>query len=290
MTTPAAAPAAPAAAAPATPPAAPAAPVAPAAPAAPTSLLDAAAAPAAPVAPAAPAAAETEWFYANGVKGVGAVPEWYKSTKYKSVDEQAKAYGELEKRFGSFTGAPADGKYAFKMPEDLTGEFDPADPLFTGFQKWAVDHHLNQEGYQELMGMYATAIAAQAVDMAQIKTALGDKADDRINAVKTWVGANLDAATQAKFKAATSDANAAAVFEAVEAVIAKTVQPKLPGPGDTNPGVNAGKTPSQLIRLEMEKKDAEGRVLYFDPSPAGQAHRARIEKMRVEAQVAGEQA
>jgi tripartite-type tricarboxylate transporter receptor subunit TctC len=37
-----------------------------------------------------------------------------------------------------------------------------------------------------------------------------------------------------------------------------------------------------VIQAEMAKKDASGRILYFDPGPAGQEHRQKIEKMRVE--------
>ena len=64
-----------------------------------TSLVDA----------AEPTLGEGEFFLSDGIKGVGDQPEWYKADKYKSVAEQAKAYTELEKKFGGFTGAPKDG-------------------------------------------------------------------------------------------------------------------------------------------------------------------------------------
>ena len=64
-----------------------------------TSLVDA----------AEPTLGEGEFFLSEGIKGVGDLPEWYKADKYKSVAEQAKAYTELEKKFGGFTGAPKDG-------------------------------------------------------------------------------------------------------------------------------------------------------------------------------------
>ena len=64
-----------------------------------TSLVDA----------AEPTLGEGEFFLSEGIKGVGDLPEWYKADKYKSIAEQAKAYTELEKKFGGFTGAPKDG-------------------------------------------------------------------------------------------------------------------------------------------------------------------------------------
>ena len=58
---------------------------------------------------ASPTLNEGEYFLSEGIKGAGDMPEWYNPSKYKSVSEQAKAYTELEKKFGGFTGAPKDG-------------------------------------------------------------------------------------------------------------------------------------------------------------------------------------
>ena len=94
------------------------------------SLIDAvdpAALPAAPAvaadpAPAEPAPDAAKWYLAEGVAGNGEPPEWFRADKYKTLDEQAKAYVELEKRFGAFTGAPKDGVYKINMPEGFVGE------------------------------------------------------------------------------------------------------------------------------------------------------------------------
>lgn len=59
--------------------------------------------------PSAPTLSEGEYFLSDGIKGTGDVPEWYIADKYKSVSEQAKAYTELEKKFGGFKGSPKDG-------------------------------------------------------------------------------------------------------------------------------------------------------------------------------------
>lgn len=53
---------------------------------------------------------EPKFLFADGVEGTGETPEWFKSNKYKTVADQAKAYTELESRFGAFSGAPKDGK------------------------------------------------------------------------------------------------------------------------------------------------------------------------------------
>ena len=38
-----------------------------------------------------PTLSENEYFLAEGIKGTGETPEWYKADKYQSVAEQARA-------------------------------------------------------------------------------------------------------------------------------------------------------------------------------------------------------
>lgn len=306
---PAAAPAASAPATPA--PAAPVAPAAPAAvPAAPAAPVEPAAAPAAvatppvvdedsliPADPAPPpatpqtdaeklaaakalvAAAEAAadpnggkaWLLTDGVQGEGAKPAWFKNEKYRNVAEQAKAYAELEPRFGSFVGAPKDGKYEFKAPEGVEVAMDH--PLMQEFTKWAGAAHLSQEGYSNLLGMLVQYEASQMPNMADVKARLGENADTRISTSSAWVKANLGAEGFADFRAATTGKNADAVFKLVEGLIAKSGQARMPTPGSDVPAA-----PGQgldAIRAEHGKRDAQGRLL-VDVDPKA---RARIEKL-----------
>lgn len=291
--TPAAPPAAPAASGtpaastPAETPATPATPPAAAAPAAPTSLLPAADAVAAippaaetPAAPATPPPAvnqePAEWFLAPGVKGAGPAPAWYRADKYKTLADQAEAQFHSEKRFGAFVGAPKDGRYEIKLPEGIQGEFDMEHPLLQGFQTWAVENQLSQEGYNAILGMFAQYEAAQAPDMGEIKKQLGERADERIGTVATWAKANFPAETYEVFREATSGPNAAAVFKAMEAVIAKTRQVAMPKVGDDARG--GGNTTEADINAMQAKRGPDGRRLYeTDPK-----YRAEVEKRRTE--------
>jgi len=219
------------------------------------------------------------------VKGTGPIPDWYNATKYKSVDEQAKAQRELEKRFGAFTGAPKDGKYTFKMPEGIEGEFDQEDPKFVAFNKWAVDNHLSQEGYQAILGMYAENLAALTPNFDDIKKSMGDKADERIAAAAQWAKANLDNAGYESFRAATSGSNAAEVFAVVEAVINKTRQVALPKPGDADPTKTA-LSPQATVDAMMKEKMPDGKLRFFEDA----AFRADVERRRVEIAAAAQAA
>jgi len=263
-------PAAPAAAAPAAAPAAPAAPT-------PTSLIpEAPAAPAA--APAAPAAAPVthpEWFLAPGIKGTGAPPEWYKADKYKTLDEQAKAYTELEKHLGAFTGAPKDGKYEFKLPDGVQGELDQENPLLKTFNAWALENNVSQRAYNEVLGMLAQYESSFAVDINAIKAELGDQADARIKSAADWAAVNIRDQYD-DFREATSGPNAAAVFRVIEAVIGKTRQVSLPAPGAEVP--QGGPNARALIAKEKSKTGPDGQILYF----TDEAHRHKVDKMQRE--------
>ncbi len=269
---------------PAAAPAAPAAPAATPAASAVPSLIDGAspattpAASAAPVTPVVPA----KWFYDENVPGTGDVPEWLKTAKYKSAIEQAKAYPELEKKFGSFTGAPKDG-FKFNVPEGFElaeGYKLEEDPMFAGFADWAKESNLSQEGFDKIVGLWAqhNSLPDPAAQIAEAKKALGEKADSRIAAVVTWGNANLDAAEFAKLRSATTGENAAAVVEVVEAIIAKTRQPAMPKPGDDVPlgGANA----EAAIKAEMAKRGPDGKLLYFTYNAEGQTHREKVEKLQ----------
>lgn len=227
------------------------------------------------VANAAAAKAEAEataWFYADGTPGKGAAPVWYLADKYKTVEEQAKAYPELQKRLGAFKGAPKDGKYEFKAPEGLPVEIDGSNPLVGEFQKWATENQLSQEGYQQVMSMFATYEAAQIPDMAQIKADIGDNVDARIEATTQWARANLGHEEYLMLQEATATPMAAKVFKVVEAMIAKTKQVSLPKAGEDVVGAN----PQGLagIRHLMEAKDKDGRLRYFND----EAYRREVDK------------
>jgi len=258
---------------PAATPAAPAEPAAPAAPVvaepAPVSLVDPNAAPAAPAAPAEPAslvpevpAPDPKWYLADGVGGEGEAPDWFKTDKYKSVDEQAKAYKSLEERFGAFTGAPDDGVYKVNMPEGapVNFEFDTENQLFQDLNKWSGESQLSQGAYDDLIGMLTRYETSMMPDMGEIKKQLGENADTRISSVAQWAKTNLTDDEYAAFRESQTGINAASVFKTVEAVIAKTRQVAMPKPGDDVPG--AVPTGLEEINAMQAKLGEDGRRLY----------------------------
>jgi hypothetical protein len=210
----------------------------------------------------------------EGVPGAGERPAWFKADKYKSVADQAAAYPDLEKRFGSFTGAPKEGKYDFALPEGAGVELVADHPLLGTFTKWATENQLSQKGFTELMGFLGDYEAQHFVDYGAVKTDLGENADARITAIAQWSQANLGAEGYELMRQATSGKEAAAVFKVLESVIGKTKQITLPKAG--NDGVPVGADAHKEIDKLMAEKDTNGKQRYFtDPK-----FRAEIETKR----------
>lgn len=220
--------------------------------AAPAAVAPAAAAPAATPPVAVPPGAA--WFYSDGTPGKGEMPAWYKADKYKTVEAQAQAYTELEKRFGAFTGAPAE--YQLTVPEGVQGEFDKEHPLLKGFIEFAKGSQMNQEGFSKVLGMLAQYEASQEVTSAQVKQAIGADADTRIGAVAQWAKANLDSKGYDALRAVLAPGpDAAAMFAVVEAVVNKTRQPALP-----KPGVDTVVPPSGMDAIKAKMADPRFRT------------------------------
>jgi len=269
-------------------PAAPVVPEAPAAPAAtkPTeSLIDPGTPPATP--PAAPAPADpppAEWFLADGVKGNGAPPEWFKAGKYKNVEEQAKAYPHLEKRLGAFVGAP-EGEYVVNLPDQYKNvvEVDTTNPVFGELSKWARDSQLSQAGYDQVIGLlakYEASVYEPPPTIEDAKKAIGANADARLQSIGQFVGASLDADAQKALKAILSPSNPhiAETVAAVEALIAKSRQPAMPKPGDGGPPPPANEL-DEINKLQAQPDPKQpGKRLY----ETNQEHRHEVERRRRE--------
>jgi hypothetical protein len=215
------------------------------------------------------------WLLHEGVMGAGEKPAWFKNDKYSTVSKQAEAYTALEGRFGSFVGAPKDGKYDFKQPEGIEVKMDH--PIMQEFTKWAGTKQLSQDGYNELLGMLVQYESAQAPNMATIKERLGADADTRIGAVAQWGKANLDAEGYATLRAATSGTNADAVFKVLEKVIGKTAQARMPKPGVDVPGASSVDGLA-AVKAAHGAKGPDGKLLVnSDP-----AYRQKVDKMYVD--------
>jgi len=220
-----------------------------------TSLVDA----------ATPELGEGEYFLTEGIKGVGSTPEWYKADKYKSVAEQAKAYTELEKKFGGFTGAPKDG-YA------IVEGIEQDDALWQELVSFGERTNMSQAALNDawqILSAQEQAVEEVSVEMEMQK--LGDNAVERIKVVEQFMKNNLDSDSYDRLRYAV---NSAESVELVEALIRATAPAKLPIDGYIEPG---GMTWDD-IEAEMFKKHENGQLL----RSVDAAHEAKIQRMMKE--------
>ena len=212
-----------------------------------------------------PELGENEYFLTEGIKGTGERPDWYKAEKYKSIADQAKAYTELEKRFGGFTGAPKDG---YQAPEGVEAD----DALFAELKTFAEETNMSQEAFSrawDLLQAQSQAVEEVSVEVELAK--LGDNGQERIKHVEQFMKNNLDPDTYERVR---YGVNSAEAVELVEALIKATAPAKLPIDGVVQPG---GIT-WEAIEAEMFKKDDQGNFL----RSTNPAHEAKIQRMMKE--------
>lgn len=196
----------------------------------------------------APEVSEGEYFLSEGVKGNGEAPDWYNSTKYKSVADQAKAYNELEKKFGGFKGAPKDG---YAAPEGVDAE----DALFTELQSFAKDTNMSQDTLNRAWELLTVNEQAQQEAEAEYQMQqLGENADKRIKNVEGFLRNNLSADD---FNQVSELITTADNVKIIEMIVNATAPAKLP--------VDGGEMPTGVtwadIEAEMYKKDDYGNFL-----------------------------
>ena len=143
-----------------------------------------------------------DWYYADGVKGEGEMPEGFRPDKYTSVAAQAKAYTELESKFGAFTGAPKDGQYNITINDDIEDagfSISDDDPMLEQAIDFARETNMNQEKFDEMINLYGKirveeSNAAQEQEERhnndQMKL-LGSDAKVQITDILDWTKANL---------------------------------------------------------------------------------------------------
>ena len=210
----------------------------------------------------APTLNEGEYFLSDGIKGSGDTPDWYKGDKYKSVAEQAKAYTELEKKFGGFTGAPKDG---YSGPEGI----EPDDALLQELTEFAEKTNMSQDAFGEAWELLsAQGEAVEQVTQDQEIARLGDNAGERIKNVEGYLKNNLDAEVYEEVRNLVTDARS---IQLVEHLVRATAPARLPIDGGDHP---SGMTWSD-VEAEMFRKNDSGQLLRSIDSN----HEAKIQKM-----------
>lgn len=97
----------------------------------------------------APPSTEPAWFLDDNTPGNGARPDWLPA-KYKKASDVGKAYSELEKRLGGFTGAP--DKY-----DVASLELDEGALIVKEMMEVGKELNMSQEAFNKFIGRLASA-------------------------------------------------------------------------------------------------------------------------------------
>lgn len=190
---------------------------------------------------------EASFYWQEGLAGEGDAPEWFKGDKYKSVSDQAKAYTDLEKRFGGFKGAPE----SYQLPEEVDNDASYVQMLTEIGKKT----NMSQDTFGELLELGEAMLSAKMdVDRQAELDLLGPDAESRLNSIDAFMRNNLGD----KYDYFKDFANSAKAVELIEALTAATAPSKLPI--DSQPAVE--QVTQDQIEEMMTRKDANGQILF----------------------------
>jgi|SRR6266850_397932 len=126
-----------------------------------------------------PASSEPLWHLDDNTPGQGDRPEWMPS-KFKKVSDVGRAYQELEKKLGAFTGAPD----TYELGDlDLDGD----QHLVKEMTSVAKEMNMSQEGLNKFLGRLASATEAESqVHLDEQVKALGKDGERMLVEFKNW--------------------------------------------------------------------------------------------------------
>ena len=219
------------------------------------------------------------WTWSENIQGEGDKPDWFMDSKYKSVEEQAKAYPELQNKFGGFTGSPEE--YSLDLPEDINLpdgvgiDINKDDPLMEAALTFAKDSNMSQDNFTQMLSMYAEAQGRDYIDpTAHVnaqKEILGDDADTRITALTNWAKANLDEGTFELFSRVSTSADSILLTEHLVNMVRPSSVPDV----NTLTQQTRGSLTQELTDLRGEKDD-NGKLKWLSDT----SHRAKIEQLQ----------
>lgn len=125
------------------------------------------------------------WFYDADLPGSGERPEWLKE-KYKTAADQAKAYADLEKKLGAFTGAPEEYSLELDDPELKGITFDKQNPVLQEFLNSAKEQGVSQEFVNHMLKSYAKMQMIERPNLDKEMERLGPNAKQDLQILAQW--------------------------------------------------------------------------------------------------------
>lgn len=189
-----------------------------------------------------------------------------------AVYEQAKAYNELQSRFGSFKGAPEE--YSINISEALTEngfELDNEHPVYEEIVNFAKDVNMDQGGFDkmvELFGMVELSEQQAWDEVANEEMALlGENAASRLENLSKWGNANLPPDMIESFESLATSADAVALME-------KMVAMTRSAPMEPNAAPAPAVDDAALREMQFKTDEHGNRLMAVDPQYRKQVEEA----------------
>ncbi len=182
---------------------------------------------------------EPSWWWDKNTPGTGERPDWLPE-KYKSAEDTARAFKELEKRLGS-----APEQYDWTKGENwIDPEYEP----FKDMAAFAKSKHVPQEVMDNMLDTVGKYLDEFNIDYNEEKAALGENAADRLNVLNNWAKANFSEET---YRALTDNMRTAPAVKAIEEMRAKMIENNT-----TIPTGNETAAPTYALEdVQQELKD-----------------------------------
>jgi hypothetical protein len=213
------------------------------------------------------------WFTLDGIAGEGDKPEFLQN-KFKSLEAQAVAYNELEKRFGSFVGAPEE----YEIPEmkEKSFIFEPEHPQMKQFIEMAKGANMSQEVFNKCLDNFVDFVSFGRKEPEDIMGALGENAEQQLSVLNGWISNNFteqEASLLDDIKGSGAD-----YIRLLQKMRGKTMEQSVPTPAQSAP-MKKQHTQNDLVDM---MKDSRFRGTYEERD------RSFIEKVnKIAAQLKG---
>lgn len=207
--------------------------------------------------PAAPS-----WYYADELPGKGDRPDWL-SSKYKTLEDQAKAYKELEKKFGE---VPED--YDLSKSKFIDPDYAP----FEDLKKFAKEKRIPQEFIDKTLETFDKYMDEFTIDFTEETKKLGENANERLTVLDNWTKANL---SKDSYEALNSSLKTAEAFKALEEIRGKMMSNATQIPNGNDGGSAA--TAATLTEIQNELMNPANLAKYKTDPVYRKDYAARLE-------------
>lgn len=160
------------------------------------------------------------WYYDADLPGNGDRPDWLKE-KYKTAADQAKAYADLEKKLGAFTGAPDEYDLTLGDEEFKEVKFDKENPVLQEFLSSAKEQGVSQEFVNKMLKSYAKMQMLERPNLDKEMERLGPNGKQDLQILAQWGSNTFSKEELGTFKDMVKTAEHVKIFDKIRRMMTR---------------------------------------------------------------------